>query len=221
MIACNMTRVSRAPRVTPEAAVRLPLDRLPEATRPGEPPDAPPRRGPLTGVPIPMATSRWIIPRADVALRPGVPPRSPDGRGPSRRPGVLAPGHRRRRRGLPAGRLPLQAVLRVPHRPQEDRARARGARSLPATSGDVGQAGAPRRGERDRLGGDAGCHRLSRGVENRTKYHHEKDGDRPPTGAPRREGWRGTSGMPVRPGLTPSTDKLASGPPANPLDPDV
>jgi hypothetical protein len=67
LIACNMNRLSRASRVTREAEVRLPLDRPPEATRPGEAPDAEPRRGPLTGVPIPMVTSRWIMPRADAA----------------------------------------------------------------------------------------------------------------------------------------------------------
>ena len=67
LIACNMTRVSQEPGVTLEEAVRLPLDGPSEATRPGEPPDAPHQRGPLTGVPIPMATSRWIMPRADAA----------------------------------------------------------------------------------------------------------------------------------------------------------
>jgi hypothetical protein len=67
LIACNMTRVSQVPGVTPEGTVRLPLDRPSEATRPGELPDAPPQRGPLTGVTLPMAISRWIMPRADAA----------------------------------------------------------------------------------------------------------------------------------------------------------
>ena len=61
-----MARVSRVPRVTLHAAVRLPLDRLLGATRPGESPDVSHR-----------SPTAWWAERCRCGLRAGVPDAAP------------------------------------------------------------------------------------------------------------------------------------------------